>query len=94
MFAEIIIPLAIPKTYTYSIPMEMQDIAVPGVRVEVVFGRQKRYAGIIKSVTTIAPQGFEPKALNCGLDSRRRAANGATQCHCFQSLGSFALHRC
>ena len=69
MFAEIIIPLAIPKTYTYSIPMEMQDIAVPGVRVEVVFGRQKRYAGIIKSVTTIAPQGFEPKPILQVLDA-------------------------
>ena len=69
MFAEIIIPLAIPKTYTYSIPTEIQDIAVPGVRVEVVFGRQKRYAGIIKSVTTIAPQGFEPKPILQVLDA-------------------------
>ncbi len=69
MFAEIIIPLAIPKTYTYSIPTELQDIAVPGVRVEVVFGRQKRYAGIIKSVTTIAPNGFEPKPILQVLDA-------------------------
>jgi primosomal protein N' (replication factor Y) len=69
MFAEIIIPLAIPKTYTYSIPEDMVDIAIPGVRVEVVFGRQKRYAGIIKSVTTIAPQGFEPKPILQVLDA-------------------------
>ena len=68
MFAEIIIPLAIPKTYTYSIPVDMVDIAIPGVRVEVVFGRQKRYAGIIKSVTTIAPKGFEPKPILQVLD--------------------------
>jgi primosomal protein N' (replication factor Y) len=69
MFAEIIIPLAIPKTYTYSIPVDMVEVAVPGVRVEVVFGRQKRYAGIIKSVTTIAPQGFEPKPILQVLDA-------------------------
>jgi primosomal protein N' (replication factor Y) len=69
MFAEIIIPLAIPKTYTYSIPVDMVDVAVPGVRVEVVFGRQKRYAGIIKSVTTFAPQGFEPKPILQVLDA-------------------------
>ena len=69
MFAEIIIPLAIPKTYTYSIPVDMVDFAVPGVRVEVVFGRQKRYAGIIKSITTIAPQGFEPKPILQVLDA-------------------------
>jgi len=69
MFAEVIIPLAIPKTYTYAIPTEMQEAALPGVRVEVVFGKQKRYAGIIKSTTTEAPKGFEPKPILQVLDS-------------------------
>lgn len=69
MFAEVIIPLAIPKTYTYAIPTDMQEAALPGVRVEVVFGKQKRYAGIIKSTTTEAPKGFEPKPILQVLDS-------------------------
>lgn len=63
MFAEVIIPLAIPKTYTYAIPEELVSMAIPGVRVEVTFGRQKRYSGIIKSLTVKAPQGFEPKPI-------------------------------
>jgi primosomal protein N' (replication factor Y) len=69
MYAEIILPLALPKTYTYAIPLEMQEAAIPGVRVEVVFGRQKRYAGIIKSTTNEAPKGFEPKPILQVLDS-------------------------
>ncbi len=69
MFAEVIIPLAIPNTYTYAIPTDMQEAALPGVRVEVVFGKQKRYAGIIKSITNEAPKGFEPKPILQVLDS-------------------------
>ena len=69
MYAEIILPLALPKTYTYSIPLEMHEAAIPGVRVEVVFGKQKRYAGIIKSTTNEAPKGFEPKPILQVLDS-------------------------
>ena len=58
MFAEVIIPLAIPKTYTYAIPAEWMEVALPGVRVEVVFGKQKRYAGIIKSTSEKAYYDF------------------------------------
>ena len=63
MFAEVIIPLALPKTYTYAVPAVLADAAIPGVRVEVVFGRQKRYSGIIKSVSAEPPKGFEPKPI-------------------------------
>ena len=68
MYAQVIIPLAIPKTYTYSIPENMQELAIPGVRVEVSFGKQKRYSGIIKSVGNEAPTGFEPKPILQVLD--------------------------
>ncbi|MFN5421954.1 MAG: primosomal protein N' [bacterium] len=63
MFAEVIIPLALPKTYTYSVPAVLADAAVPGVRVEVVFGRQKRYSGIIKCISEQPPKGFDPKPI-------------------------------
>jgi len=68
LFAEVIIPLAIPKTYTYAIPAGMQQSAIPGVRVEVSFGRQKRYSGIIKSISAIGPKGFDPKPILQVLD--------------------------
>lgn len=68
MFAEVIIPLAIPKTYTYAVPGQWIEIALPGVRVEVVFGKQKRYAGIIKSISQDPPDGFIPKPIVQVLD--------------------------
>jgi primosomal protein N' (replication factor Y) len=68
LYAEIIIPLALPKTYTYSIPEELRSSVLPGVRVEVVFGRQKRYSGIIKTILQEAPKGFDPKPIIQVLD--------------------------
>ena len=68
MFAEVIIPLAIPKTYTYEVPENMQAQAMPGIRVEVGFGKQKRYSGIIKSLFTEKPEGFDPKPIEQILD--------------------------
>ena len=63
MYAEVIIPVPIPKTYTYHVPTSMESMAIPGVRVEVSFGKKKRYAGVVKSVSQTAPKGFEPKSI-------------------------------
>jgi primosomal protein N' (replication factor Y) (superfamily II helicase) len=63
LFAEVIIPIPIPKTYTYLIPPSMESAAMPGVRVEVSFGKKKRYAGVIKSISNDPPKGFEPKSI-------------------------------
>ncbi len=61
LYAEIIIPLALPKNYTWSIPEEFQTAVKPGIRVEVNLGKNKRYAGIIKKITKEKPAGFTPK---------------------------------
>ena len=50
MFAEIIIPLALPKNYTWSIPEDLQEQVMVGMRVDVILGANKRYAGIIKKI--------------------------------------------
>ncbi|HMO62819.1 MAG TPA: primosomal protein N' [Ferruginibacter sp.] len=54
-YAEVILPLALPKTYTYALPEAFADKVQPGSRVEVVLGKNKRYAGIVKSVNHTAP---------------------------------------
>ena len=66
-WAEIILPLAVPTNYTYSVPTHLIARAVPGCRVEVVFGKNKKYAGIIKTVGTRKP-AYETKALLNVLD--------------------------
>ena len=51
-WAEIILPLALPNVYTYSVPQPMVSAIQPGCRAEVLFGKNKKYAGIIKSIVT------------------------------------------
>ena len=68
-YAQVILPLAIPKTYTYAIPGEWVSKIAPGMRVEVVFGRQKKYAGIVKQLHTEKPVAFDPKPILNILDS-------------------------
>ncbi|MBC7851245.1 MAG: primosomal protein N', partial [Chitinophagaceae bacterium] len=64
MFAEIVIPLALPKNYTWSVPVQFQQQVKPGVRVEVVLGKNKKYAGIIKTVLTEKPPYETKEILN------------------------------
>jgi primosomal protein N' (replication factor Y) len=66
-YAEIIIPLALPQNYTWSIPQEFLQAVKPGVRVEVQL-KNKRYSGIIKSLITEKPAAFEPRPLLNVLD--------------------------
>ena len=54
-YATIILPLALPTTYTYSVPEIFVNKVKQGCRVEVILGKNKRYAGIVKSITTEAP---------------------------------------
>lgn len=54
-YAEIIIPLALPNTYTYSVPELFVSKLKQGCRVEVILGPNKRYAGIVKAISTQAP---------------------------------------
>ncbi|TVQ43387.1 MAG: primosomal protein N' [Saprospirales bacterium] len=49
-FAEIILPLALKGTFTYSVPDFLLNIVKPGCRVEVQFGRSRFYSGIVASI--------------------------------------------
>ena len=62
VFAEVILPLALPTTYTYAVPAIFADKLKQGCRVEVVLGKNKRYAGIIKTITSVAP-GYNTKEI-------------------------------
>jgi primosomal protein N' (replication factor Y) len=68
MFAEIIIPLALPKNYTWHIPNEMLDAISIGCRVEVNLGKNKKYAGIVKRIHNEEPKSFEAKDIINVLD--------------------------
>lgn len=69
MFVEVIIPLALPKNYTWAVPEHLQNVIQPGIRVEVVLGRNKRYAGIVKKILPARPEAFQPKDIINVLDT-------------------------
>jgi primosomal protein N' (replication factor Y) len=61
VFAEIIIPLALPINYTWLVPEHMLSDIKVGCRVEVNLGKNKRYAGVVKQLHHEAPEFFEAK---------------------------------
>ena len=54
-FADIILPLAVRGRFTYMIPDDLVDAAMPGVRVTVQFGGNRSYTGIISDVHNRPP---------------------------------------
>ena len=67
-FAEVIIPLALPKNYTWSVPDHLKEQLHPGCRVEVNLGKNKKYAGIVKNLHNDKPEFFEAKDILNVLD--------------------------
>jgi primosomal protein N' (replication factor Y) (superfamily II helicase) len=66
LWAEIIMPLALPNTYTYAIPVELVEKVKPGCRAEVEL-KHKKYAGIVKVILDKEP-AYTTKAILNVLD--------------------------
>ncbi|UYQ91622.1 primosomal protein N' [Chitinophaga horti] len=67
-FADVIIPLALPRNYTYEVPASMEATLQVGSRVAVQLGKQKKYAGIVKSIHSQAPGAYKCKPILDQLD--------------------------
>lgn len=67
-YAEVIVPLALPKNYTWRVPDHLQTQVIIGGRVEVVL-RNKKYAGIVSRLHQQKPNAFEPKEILNLLDT-------------------------
>lgn len=68
LFVEVILPLAISKTYTYRVPFELNNSAETGKRVVVQFGKSKLYTAIIYKVSDVPPELYEAKYILDVLD--------------------------
>lgn len=68
-YVELILPLPLPRFFTYSVPKEWVPDVKPGSRVVVPFGKKKFYTGIVRQVHSIKPEGFEVKPISIILDS-------------------------
>ena len=60
-YADVILPLALDRPYTYAV--EKQDFLFlkPGFRVAVSFGKSKVYTGVIIKLHNLQPQRYTPK---------------------------------
>ncbi len=69
MFVDVILPLAVPGSFTYAIP-EGVGVVRPGMRVAVPFGRgRKVYGGLVRAVTAVHPGHREVRELLSVLDA-------------------------
>lgn len=67
-FAEVILPLPLPGSYTYSIPKELEEKVVTGCRVSVPLGDRKSYTALVMSVHGNKPEGYRIKPIKELLD--------------------------
>ena len=67
-FVDVILPLPLAQSYTYSLPESIEARVQTGCRVVVPFGRKKFYTAIVKNVHYAAPEGYETKEVMDLLD--------------------------
>lgn len=67
-FADIILPLNLPKSLTYGVPLELQDKLMRGMRVEVNLGKNKQYSGVVERLHNDAPDAYQVKPIKSILD--------------------------
>ncbi|MBZ0246119.1 MAG: primosomal protein N' [Cyclobacteriaceae bacterium] len=60
-FAELILPVPIPKLFTYRVPAALNEIVKVGQRVIVQFGQKKILTGIISNLHQKPPTTYEAK---------------------------------
>ncbi|MDH4058780.1 MAG: hypothetical protein OEU76_08440, partial [Cyclobacteriaceae bacterium] len=63
LFAELLLPVPIPKLFTYQVPFELNDKVMPGQRAIVQFGDRRILTGIIASLHENPPTEYEAKYL-------------------------------
>ena len=68
-FVDVILPLPLGNTFTYSVPEEWADQARIGMRVVVQFGKKKMYTGVIHLVHIVPPTVYKAKEIICLLDN-------------------------
>ncbi|MFA0960669.1 primosomal protein N' [Roseivirga sp. BDSF3-8] len=70
LFADLILPVPIPKRFTYLVPEDMHADITEGARVVVAFGRQPVVTGVVERLHHTAPEAYEPKPIDELLDTQ------------------------
>ena len=67
-FADVLLPLALGKPYTYAVTSEDFAVLKPGFRVAVSFGKSKVYSAVVVKLHDQAPQRYTPKFIELILE--------------------------
>lgn len=67
-FIEVILPLALPKSFTYAVNEAEYHFIKTGMRVAVPFGRNKIYTGLVTALHQNPPQLYQAKDIHQILD--------------------------
>ncbi|WP_374541612.1 primosomal protein N' [Flavobacterium sp.] len=68
MFINVILPLALDKTFTYAVNEEEYRFIVPGMRVAVPFGKSKIYTALVIEKHQTPPELYEAKEIQQIID--------------------------
>ncbi len=69
-FIQVILPLALPQTFTYSVSEAEFDYLKIGMRVAVPFGKSKFYTGLVSELHHNAPTLYEAKEIHQIIDDK------------------------
>jgi primosomal protein N' (replication factor Y) len=69
LFADVILPLAIPNFYTYAVPSELKEKIKVGQRVVVQFGKKKLYTALVYKIHSNKPELYKAKTIESILDA-------------------------
>ncbi|MGB0880529.1 MAG: replication restart helicase PriA, partial [Polaribacter sp.] len=69
-FIDVILPIPIKKTFTYSVNEEEANFLQKGMRVAVSFGKTKIYTGLVFTIHQNAPTLYEAKEIHQILDEQ------------------------
>jgi primosomal protein N' (replication factor Y) len=69
-FVEVILPLSLAKTFTYSVTETEFHFIKKGMRVAVPFGKSKMYTGLVIEIHQNAPSLYEAKEIHQILDEQ------------------------
>ena len=69
-FIDVILPIPIQKTFTYSVTKSEYEFLKKGMRVAVSFGKTKMYTGLVFKLHQIPPEAYDAKDILQILDDK------------------------
>lgn len=60
-FVDVILPVPVPKLFTYRVPVEFNELIIEGQRIIVPFGQRNVLTGVIKKVHQTPPKDYDAR---------------------------------